>query len=436
MKLPEPMKNKLLGLIILFCLGLLAGCAVNPVTGQQEIVLMSEQQELAMGARYYPQTTQINNGLVPHDQGLQNYVSRVGHKLARVSHRPDIPWEFNVVNSDQVNAFALPGGKISLTRGLIANMQSEDEMASVLAHEIGHVTARHSVAQYTRGVFVSMAVAGAGLALSNSDYKEVGAMAAGVAGSLLMLSYSRDQERQADQLGYEYMVNAGYNPVGQIKTFEMFQRLHKSEPGFIAAMLSSHPLTDERVQTARDRVAATSRAIAGQPLQTAGFQKALATQKQRQPAYEAEAKGDALAKKKNYAAAAREYRRAADLYGGDGLFATKLALAQYQMKNYDQAMRASAEGAEASPGVYLPNFVAGAIHYKMKDFNKAKDYLGRADKLLPDQPRNQLLLAASYEQSGQRRTAASYYRRLVNQAPKSQEAAAAAYRLRQMGYKK
>ncbi len=427
--------RRLTWLALVICCGLLPACAVNPVTGEQEIVLMSEQQELAMGARYYPETTQINNGLVPHDQALQTYVSQVGHKLARQSHRPGIPWEFNVVNSDQVNAFALPGGKISLTRGLIAKMDSEDEMASVLAHEIGHVTARHSVAQYTRGVFISLAVAGAGLALANSDYKEAGALAAGVAGGLLMLSYSRDQERQADDLGYAYMVKAGYNPVGQVKTFEVFQKLNKSEPSFIAAMLSSHPLTTERIQAAHQRVAAATPAVRNRPLQAARFEKAVAQQKKRQPAYEAEAWGNALVKKKSYPAAVREYQRASQLYSGDGVFLAKLALVQYQQKEMRQAKQSSARGAQLSPGVYFPNFVAGAIHYQMKDYEQASRFLGRADQLLPNQSRNKLLLAASYEHLGKRQVAAQYYRQVINLSPKSQEAGSAAYRLRQMGYR-
>ncbi len=435
MTLSKSIFRRLPWLAILIGLSLLAACAVNPVTGEQEVVLMSEQQELAMGAQYYPKTTQMNNGLVPHDKALQSYVSQVGHSLARVSHRPSIPWEFNVVNSDQVNAFALPGGKISLTRGLISKMNSEDEMASVLAHEIGHVTARHSVAQYTRGAFISMAVAGAGVALSNTDYKDAGAMAAGVAGGLLMLSYSRDQERQADELGYEYMVRAGYNPVGQIRTFGIFLELKKSEPNFIEAMLSSHPLTADRIQAARNRVAAAPPAISNRPLQTARFHQTLAHQKKRQPAYDAEAKGDALMKNKNYRAAANQYRRASKLYGGDGMFLTKQAIAEYKQKDMRKAKRDSARGAQLSPGVYFPNFVAGAIHYKSKDYGKAQRYLGQADRLLPSQPQNKLLLAASYERLGKRQTAARYYRQVINLAPKSQEANSAAYRLNQMGYR-
>jgi predicted Zn-dependent protease len=429
--LPLPVRN--LAALLAALLVLASGCAVNPVTGQQELVLMSEQQELAMGAEYYPQTTQINNGLVPHDPRLQAYVSRVGQRLAAASHRPDIPWEFNVVNSQQVNAFALPGGKISLTRGLLMNMESEDEMASVLAHEIGHVTARHTVAQYTRQAFVSLAVAGLGIALADSDYRQAGLMAAGLAGGLLMLSYNRDQERQADQLGYEYMVRNGYNPQGQVETFEIFQGLQKREPGFIEAMLASHPLTSERIGVARRRVAQSPPGITRQPLKERPFDRALAIQRRRQPAYAAMEKGDELYRKKRYQAAAAKYRRAMRIYPDDGLFGAKLALAENQRDRGRAALAAAARGAEASPGVFLPQFVAGAVHYKHERLNRAARYLERARRLLPAHQQSTLLLGATYERLGQRRSAVNAYRQVVRSAPRSDEARAARARLQAMG---
>jgi predicted Zn-dependent protease len=417
--------------LALWCLA--AACAVNPVTGEQELVLMSEQQELAMGAQYYPQTTQLNNGLVPHDPRLQSYVGRVGRRLAATSHRPDIPWEFNVVNSPQVNAFALPGGKISLTRGLLMKMESEDEMASVLAHEIGHVTARHTVAQYTRQAFVSLAVAGLGLALADSEYRQVGLMAAGMAGGLLMHSYNRDQERQADELGYQYMVQNQYNPRGQVEAFEIFEDLQEREPGFIEAMLASHPLTSERIQAARRRVAAAPPGLASQPLQQRDFARALAAQRRRQPAYEAMAEGDELYQEKRYRAAAAKYRRARDIYPEDGVFGAKLALAENHLDNRRAALAAAEQGARASREVFLAQYVAGALHYKYEQPGQARRYLERATRLLPAHSQAKLLLGASYERLGQRRAAAAAYREVVRSSPRSEEAQVARGRLQAMG---
>src|SRR5512139_888933 len=133
----------------------LAACAVNPVTRRSELSLMSESQEVQMGAESYPLYTQMSDGLF-QDEALQAYVQSVGERLARGSHRPDLDYRFNVVNSSEINAYALPGGKISITRGLLSKMKNEAELAAVLGHEIGHVTARHAAAGYTRQVLAGV----------------------------------------------------------------------------------------------------------------------------------------------------------------------------------------------------------------------------------------------------------------------------------------
>ncbi len=420
--------------LLLAALLLAAACAVNPVTGQEELVLMSEAQELALGARYYPQTTQINYGLPAADPGLQRYVERVGRRLAAVSQRPQIPWQFNAVNSSQVNAFALPGGKISITRGLITKMHSEDELASVLGHEIGHVTARHTVAQYTRQVLISTAVLGLGLALSGSDYQQLALLSAGVAGTLLMLGYSRDQERQADQLGYDYMVSRGYNPRGQVLVFKTFQKLDKREPSFIEAMLSSHPLTRERVETARRRVAHSDPRLLRRPLKVKPFQTALARQLDRRPAYRAMDQGDKQMARKRFDQAAARYRKAIRLFGGEGVFHSKLATARFQAGKFRRALGPARRGARLGPQVFFCQFVAGLAYWRTRQFNKALPYFQKADKLLPGYARNKLFLAACYESLGRTRQAVYYYRQVVAMAPQTSEAQAAQGRLRHLGY--
>lgn len=411
----------------------LAACAKNPVTGEQELVLMSERQELAMGARYYSQTTQLNYGEVQRDQDLRDYVNGVGRRLALDSHRPKLPWQFNVVNTSQVNAFALPGGKISITRGLLAKMGSEDEMASVLGHEIGHVAARHSVAQYTRGMLISLAVVGVSAALADSKYRHVGSLVAGVAGTLLMLSYSRDQERQADELGYAYMTRAGYNPKGQVQTFMIFKSLEKSEPGFIRAMLASHPLTNERIQTARKRVESCDRRLVNQPLRVEPYMRSVALIKDTAPAYAAMDKGQAAYAKKNYAAAEKWYEKAIRFYPAEGLFHARLALAEVNRGQIREAERHAKAGARLSRDVFYTNYVAGFVYIKGNDFEKAYDYLKEADILMPNHAINKFMLGACYEKMGNRRYAAITYKEVVKIAPKSQAGQAAIVRLRKMG---
>ncbi len=188
----------------------LGACATNPVTGEKQLVLVSEEQELAIGAQQYAPSIQQSYGKA-HDPALQAYVTRVGTGLAAVSHRPQMPWEFTVVNANYLNAFALPGGKICITRGLVSQMTNEDQLAGVLGHEIGHVTARHGAQGMTRQILVGgvIGLGSAVLAATETRGAELIAQAAGIGAQLVLLRYSRDQERQSDELGMEYMARRG-----------------------------------------------------------------------------------------------------------------------------------------------------------------------------------------------------------------------------------
>src|SRR5213595_4027039 len=186
-------------------LALLAGlgagaCAVNPATGSRQLMLISESQEIAMG-RDYDRQVGASIGLYP-DSGLQRYLQQFGTRLAATSERPNLPWTFRVVDDPVVNAFALPGGFIYVTRGIFAHLNSEAELAGVVGHEIGHVTARHSVSQLSKQQLAQL-----GLAVGSIASPELGRYAglAGQAFGVLFLKYSRDNESQADDLGLRYM---------------------------------------------------------------------------------------------------------------------------------------------------------------------------------------------------------------------------------------
>ena len=145
--------------VLLVAASLVGSCTVNPVTGRSELDLMGEAQEMALGRQLYPRYTQASLGEVP-DPALEAYLGRIGTALARVGHRPRLEWRFNAVNDPEINAYALPGGKISITRGLLARLGSEDELAAVLGHETGHVTARHAARQYSRALLVQLLLVG------------------------------------------------------------------------------------------------------------------------------------------------------------------------------------------------------------------------------------------------------------------------------------
>jgi predicted Zn-dependent protease len=243
------MKQKIFALAIA---SLLAACATNPVTGKRELALVSESQEIAMGQEAAQQVEQ-SLGLVD-DAGLQAYVRGIGTRLAAQSERPELPWRFGVIDDPVPNAFALPGGPVYITRGLMNLMDSEAELASVLGHEIGHITARHSVQMISKsqlaqiglviGSVVSPTVASLGNVLSSGM-------------QLLFLKYGRDAERQADQLGFTYALNQSYDVGEMDDVFQSLQRVGEvSGRSGIPSWMSTHPDPGERVKTAQQRVAA------------------------------------------------------------------------------------------------------------------------------------------------------------------------------------
>lgn len=232
--------------VILILFGLSA-CARNPVTGRREVVLVSESEEIAMGQQSDKQARE-EYGVV-EDARLQDYIQSVGRKLAAVSHRPNLEWHFTVVDSPVINAFAIPGGYIYFTRGILAHLNSEAELAGVMGHEIGHVTARHSVRQITRSQLAQLGL-GAGQVLSPA-FGQIGALAEQSVG-LLFLRFSRDNERESDRLGVEYSARGAYDPREVSNFFEVLGRLASAgDRQTIPGWLSTHPDPPDRVQATR-----------------------------------------------------------------------------------------------------------------------------------------------------------------------------------------
>jgi predicted Zn-dependent protease len=233
-------------------LAVLSACAANPVTGEQDFVLMSEEQEISLGRKY---STEIIKEMPPYDDPeLEQLVQQVGDKLAANSHRPDLIYRFTVLDSTSVNAFALPGGYIYITRGLLAYLNSEAELAAVLGHEIGHVTARHSVRQH--GTATMTGILGAVLAASTGI--QGADTFTNLAGTAIVRGYGREHELEADRLGAEYLAKTGYDPQGMLqvvrvlKDQEAFDKqvaeLEDREPSAYHGLFSTHPDNDKRLQ--------------------------------------------------------------------------------------------------------------------------------------------------------------------------------------------
>jgi predicted Zn-dependent protease len=234
-----------LALVLLATVGSgLTACAINPATGQSQLSLFTEAEEIELGAEVDREF--LSNSRRYDDPALEAYVASLGHRMAAVSERPDLPWSFHIADDEIINAFALPGGPIYVTRGLLAHLESEAELAGVLGHEIGHVTARHSVNGLSRDLAITLGVA-AGLALF--DIGETGELVSSLGLSLMLLKFNRNQERQADQLGVRYTERAGLDPHGVVEVLRVLQAASQSQDdGWFPAWLSTHPDPDRRWQ--------------------------------------------------------------------------------------------------------------------------------------------------------------------------------------------
>ncbi|WP_163835951.1 M48 family metalloprotease [Spartinivicinus ruber] len=243
---------RLLAISFVLLAALLSGCAVNPATGNRDFVMMSESDEISTGRRHAQQVSQ-QLPIYP-DKKLQAYVQRVGQRIASRSHRPNIVYQFTIVDTPDINAFALPGGYIYIHRGLMAYLNSEADLAAVLAHEIGHVTARHSVRQHSASFATSVlgqvvaAYTGVGMAGDLTN----------LLGTAVVRGYGREHELEADRLGAEYLANANYNPqaminvIGVLKDQSTFSakkaRAEGREPVSYHGVFATHPRHDERLQ--------------------------------------------------------------------------------------------------------------------------------------------------------------------------------------------
>jgi predicted Zn-dependent protease len=226
-------------LLVASPLAFLGGCTTNPATGKPQLSFFGEEAELEMGKDADMEiVSQV--GLYEDDE-LADYVADVGHRLAAVSERPYLPWSFKVLDDPTVNAFALPGGYVYVTRGILADLSSEAELAAVLGHEIGHVTARHSVHRQSEQLLATGAVWTAAVIL-DPDYADDWAALGMIGLSLAFLAYSRADERQADDLGLRYLMRAGYDPQQMPGVFEMLEQVSQAEPGgHVPNWLSTHP---------------------------------------------------------------------------------------------------------------------------------------------------------------------------------------------------
>ena len=245
------MTKKLFSISILGSLlvSLLTGCSVNPVTGENQFNLFGDDvaDDVGMGMQWAPEIEKEFGGTF-EDEHIQSYVDYVGQNIGQVSHAPHIKWHYKVLKHKMLNAFALPGGYIYITTGMLEKLKSEAQLAGILGHEAAHVTLRHSTQRMSEQIGIDMLLS----AVMPEDASAGVVQATSIARQIVSLKYSRDDEKQADAVGLRYMMRAGYNPHEMVKTMQMLEEENKERP---VEFLSSHPSPENRQELLLEEIA-------------------------------------------------------------------------------------------------------------------------------------------------------------------------------------
>lgn len=360
----------------------LASCAENPVTGERELGLVGTGQEISIGAEQYAPTRQMQGGPYTLDPELQDYVSRVGQRLAEVSDR-DLPYEFTVINSSIPNAWALPGGKMAINRGLLSELDSEAELAAVLGHEIVHAAARHGAQAMERGMLTQGALVAAsiGLSASGTEYADYALGAAQVGAQLVTQKYGRDAEREADRYGMIYMDRAGYDPSAAVDLQETFVRLSEGRAdNWLAGLFASHPPSRERVE--RNKEFAAELGSEGE-LGRERYREATAALRARQPGYEAAAEGREALAAKDWDRALARGREALEVEPAEARFHALVGDAHFGADRHQQALAAYDQALELDDGYYAHWQSRGLANLALERQDAARRDLEQATRLLP-----------------------------------------------------
>ena len=362
---------------------LLTACATNPVTGEKDLMLVGEGTELQIGAKNFAPMRQAEGGDYRLDPGLDAYVKQVGQRLATVSDRK-LPYEFAVLNNSIPNAWALPGGKIGVNRGLLTELKSESELAAVLSHEIVHAAARHSAQAMSRGMLIQGGLIAAQVAANDSDYRNIYVAGAGVAAQLLSQRYNREAELEADRYGIDYMKRAGYDAQGAVSLQETFMRMNdRKESNWLSGLFASHPPSRERLETNRHRVAALPQ---GGDAGVDRYRAALAPLMRAKPAYDAYDEGrKALAEKRADVALAKA-EQAIRLLPDEAHFHALKGDAFFVQKRNAAAADAYTDAIQRNDAFFYYYLQRGLVAERERNDGSARRDLETSVKLLPTGP--------------------------------------------------
>ncbi len=411
------------------------GCATNPVTGQSQLMLMGEGEEIQIDKANSPHQFSADYG-VTQDNSLNGYVAGIGASLARTTHRGHMPYRFSVVNATYVNAYAFPGGSIGITRGILAELDNEAELAGLIGHELGHVNARHTAARMSKGRLIGTLVGGASL-LAGTASQTLGDLTGAVGGigaSLLLASYSREDERQADDLGMEYMVKAGYSPQGMVGLMDVLRSMSKRQPSAIEAMFSSHPMSAERYETS---VARSRTRFGGQqnlPLQRERYMDSTASLRRLAPMFKLFQEGDKAMAAKEYGVAQSRYAEGLKQSPNDYAGLVMMAKCHIAQKNGRQAADFADRARKIYPTEAQAQHMHGVASIMDKNYSQALADFTAYERLLPGNPTTVFMKGFAHEGMKDKQAAAQEYRRYLQAVTQGEMAQHAYSRLKTWGY--
>lgn len=394
---------------------LLTGCATNPVSGRKQLVFLTESGEVQIDRENSPHQISADYGPV-QDAELNRYVSSVGNQLAALSHRPDMPYSFRGVNAVYLNAYAFPGGTIAVSRGMLVNMDSEAELAAVLGHEIGHVTSRHAAQQYTTGMISSMAITAAAMIVQQQkeEYAGLTAGLGAVAAGALLARYSRSNEREADALSLEYMTKAGYNPEGCVNLMDMLRKTQKEKPSVIELLFATHPMSEERCQTAVKEVNEKYQAMKSYPFDRERYMDRTARLRAMKSAFDKMQNGEKAIADNKLDAAAADLKAALQEAPQDYAGLLLMAKCQLARKAAGEAEKYAEEARAVYPQEPQALHVSGMAKIQRKQYEAAYADFSEYERMLSGNPNTTFFKGYSLEGMGRRHDAAQQYLRYVN----------------------
>jgi len=401
------MRNRTLASLVAPLLLIVGGCTVNPVTGERELGFVSTDREIEIGEQQYVPAQQMQGGPYMVDPGLNRYVSRVGQSLAEVSDRPELPYEFTVINDGTPNAWALPGGKIAIHRGLLVELENEAELAAVLGHEIVHSAARHGAQSMERGMIMQTGLAALSITAADQDYRNLVVGGAGAAAGLLNQSYSREAEREADRFGTRYMARAGYDPQAAVTLQEKFVALSEGrDRGFVEGLFASHPPSEERVENNRELV---RKLDAEGRLDGEAYQRQVATLEDDADAYEAYGEGRRALSEGDLDEAWRKAGTAIEAQPREALFHGLRGDVRYRQERWREAVSHYDAALARNERYFRFHLQRGLTHHRLDAPDRARRDLEASNELLPTASAHSTLGDIALDQD-RREDAIAHYR--------------------------